>query len=107
MAKVVGIHNLELQPGVKAKDFEKFFREEWLVGTFDLSGVKTLLLKGDKGKRDGKYLMMIEFDSFDDRSRLFIDEAETTEEVKQMWQQWKKLRTFVSTEFTDYVELYE
>jgi hypothetical protein len=72
-----------------------------------LSGVTTSLLKGDKGKRDGKYLLMFEFDSLDDRARFFVDEAEATEEVKRVWRLWSKLGTFVSSEFSDYVELYK
>jgi hypothetical protein len=105
MPRIVGIHHLELKPGVEAQEFERFFRDEWLVDTSGLPGMTTSLLKGDKGKRDGKYLMMFEFDNPDSRAQLFVDEAEATEEVKRVWQRWGELVTFVSSEFTDYVEL--
>jgi hypothetical protein len=105
MPRIVGIHHLELKPGVEAQEFERFFRDKWLVDTSGLPGMTTSLLKGDKGKRDGKYLMMFEFDNPDSRDQLFVDEAKATEEVKRLWQRWKELVTFVSSEFTDYVEL--
>jgi len=105
MPRVIGVHQLELKPGVQAEDLERFFREEMAAGP-GLSGTATCLMIGDKGKRNGKYLLLFEFDGPNDRARLFVPEAEASEALKRVWGQWEKLMTFVSSEWSDYVELY-
>ena len=69
MAKVFGIHIVELRPGVKAKDFEEFMIEEGYSLTLD--GVEMYLAKGDKGKREGKYVVVLAMDSVEARNRIW------------------------------------
>ena len=48
MAKLFGMHTIELHPGVKPEDFERFVVEEVNPGPH-LPGVVSHLLKGDRG----------------------------------------------------------
>ena len=107
MAKVLGIHQLELKSGVTAEAFEKFFQEEYLTKHPSFPDVTPSLLKGDKGERVGKYLLIFEFDSPEARARFFVDEAERPPEVEQTLQLWEQVRTYVTTTWTDYIELYK
>ena len=68
MSKVLGVHAIELRPGVKAEEFEKFVIEEvYPLPTID--GMKAYLLKGDRGEGEGKYFWVWEFESVEFRDR--------------------------------------
>jgi hypothetical protein len=69
MAKVFGVHTVELLPGVKEEDFEKFMIEEGCPVWSE--GVELYLLKGDKGERVGKYVILFVIDSVEVRNRVF------------------------------------
>src|SRR5215211_3637850 len=60
---------LSPQPGVEPDDYERFFAEE--IATVVLPGWKTHLLKGDRGERAGKYLVLLEIESLEARDRYF------------------------------------
>ena len=103
MSKVFGIHTVELEPGVKAEDFERFVIEEaYPAVTFE--GVEWYLAKGDKGERVGEYVAVYVFDSVEARDRFAgtpgSPRPEFSEEVKQVV---AKYRTFCTWSFTDYV----
>lgn len=113
MSKVFGMHMIALKPGVKAEDFEKFVTEE-LSTLPSLEGVKTYLLKGDRGDREGKYLFMDEFESVEVRDRYFPSPGEMSKEAQQfygapalvaMMEKWASLATPVDVIYTDYVAL--
>jgi len=107
MSKVFGMHMIALRPGVKAEDFEKFVTEEvyplpWLSEVY--------LLKGDRGDREGKYLVMWEFESVEARDRLFPSPGEMSEEAQQFFEsfapvseKWATFATPLDTISTDYV----
>ncbi len=116
MAKVYGIHNITLKPGVKVEDFEKFVIED----VNSLPGFESLefyILKGDKGERDGKYIVVAEIESVESRERFVTGMGVATEEGKQFSETHKivyaeaskKWDTFVTTRLgtgspaTDYV----
>ncbi len=62
MAKVYGIHDLELKPGVSAEEFESFVAQE--VNTMPpIPGWTWAISKGDRGDRIGKYVMIFEIES--------------------------------------------
>jgi len=82
MAKVFGMHMITLRPGVKEEDFEKFVTEEmYPLPTFE--GVKNYLLKGDRGDREGKYLVMSEFESVEARDRMVPSPDQPSEEAQK------------------------
>ena len=59
MPKVFALHEIELQPGLEPEEYERFFAEK-MAPMLELPGWKTRLLKGDRGARTGKYLVLFE-----------------------------------------------
>jgi hypothetical protein len=110
MAKVYGMHEIELNPGVSGEDLERFFRERMLQVP-SMSGWKLMLLKGDRGEREGKYLLLIEIESVEARNRVSPEAGGLAEEGRQWWEtnrtlydEWARLGTVVgSGVYTDYV----
>jgi hypothetical protein len=109
MAKVYGIHEIELRPGADPIAFEQ------LVATAaDLEGFEgwtPYLLKGERGERKGKYMMLIEIDSLAARDRYAPDSGPSAEAQERdrraadFWARWKQLATVPGEDdvFTDYV----
>ncbi len=78
MAKIYGMHQIELRPGVDPADFERYFTEEFAAGP-PLRGWSVTLLKGERGDRAGKYLALFEIDSAAARDEYFTGPDEPTE----------------------------
>lgn len=72
MSKIYSIHTLELLPGVTPKEFEDFVHYE-LPAMVAWNGWKFTLLKGDRGERRGKYLLLAEVKDSYTRDRYFAD----------------------------------
>jgi hypothetical protein len=101
-----------------AKGIRRFFAER-IASSFTLPGWKTHLLKGDRGARAGKYLVLLEIESLEARDRYFPRPGEESEEFTQLFEQhpeaaaafdqWQKLGPFGSeTDIsTDYVAVAE
>jgi hypothetical protein len=118
MPKVFGLHEIELQPGVEPEEYERFFAEE-LAPTPELPGWKTHLLKGDRGARTGKYLVLFEIESLEARDRYFPAPGEESEEFTRFFEQhpeaaaamekWQKYSPFGSENdiSTDYIVVAE
>jgi len=110
MSKVFGMHMIALQPGVKAEDFEKFVIEE-MYPLPSLDGMKVYLLKGDRGDREGKYLVVYELESVEFRDRYFPAPGEMSKEAQQFFEstataameKWATFVTPISVIYTDYV----
>ncbi len=109
MSKVFGMHMIALKPGVKAEDFEKFVTKE-MYPLPSLEGLKGYLLKGDRGDREGKYLMMYEFESVEARDRYFPSPGETSKEAQRFFEsyaaameKWATFATPLDVIYTDYV----
>ena len=68
MSKVFGVHPFLLKYGVNPEDFEQFVRDE-VPRLPKLNGVKLYILKGDRGDREGRYLMLLETDSVELRDQ--------------------------------------
>jgi hypothetical protein len=71
MAKVYGIHVLELNPGVTGEEYEQFMAGEGAALLQAFPGVKLYILKGDRGARAGQYAALWEFDSVEVRDQMF------------------------------------
>jgi hypothetical protein len=118
MAKVYGIHEIELYAEVSEESFKKFFTEFAKLYEKE-SGWKVILLKGDRGQRAGKYALMYEIKSVKERDRFAPAHNESSEELdhwyeehKEMAEDWsKKWASFSPTdtgaheEYTDYIKL--
>jgi len=86
MPKVFGLHEMELPPGVEPEEYERFFAEE-IAPMPKLTGWKTSLLKGDRGARTGKYLVLHEIESPEARERYFPRPGEASEEFTRFFEQ--------------------
>jgi hypothetical protein len=86
MPTVYGLHEIELQPGVEPDEYERFFAEE-LAPSPMVPGLKVHLLKGDRGERGGKYLVLLEIESLEARDRYFPRPGEESEEFTRFFEQ--------------------
>jgi hypothetical protein len=114
MAKVFSIHEIELKPGVTEEEFEHFLTTEYRVGAAPLpAGWSVVFMKGNRGKRDSKYVIAYEVASVEERDRYFPKSGEPSAEFEQWVQQWTadqqavdhKLNAFSTGQgemFTDY-----
>ena len=110
MAKVFGMHRIALRPGVNGEDFEQFFRDA-APRVPVVPGWIWHLLKGDKGDRAGRYLLLAEIESTEARDRYAAPSGELTPEGEQFFQaaaavfeQWGTLASGPNDPaFTDYV----
>lgn len=112
MAKVFGIHEIVLRPGVTPEQFEQFVRAEVAQASAQPAWIFHML-KGDRGTGDGKFAVLMEIESVETRDRLFPDPGgEPSPEVQQhlaslntLMEKWASLATAPGepgTVWTDY-----
>ena len=87
MSKVFSFHMIALKAGASGTDFERYFQEE-LKSWPMLSGMSMRLLKGDRGDREGKYLVMFEFESVERRNQLFPEAGPAARQMSDEFMQW-------------------
>ena len=90
MSKVYSFHMISLKAGVSGPDFERYIRgllESWtkLAGR---SRMTMRLLKGDRGDRGGKYLVMFEFESVERRYSLFPEAGPAARQGSAEFMEW-------------------
>jgi hypothetical protein len=86
MPKVFGLHEVELPPGVTPEEYEQVFGKG-LASLPDFEGWKSYLLKGDRGERAGKYLLLFEMESVGARDRYYPSPDEESEEARRFAEQ--------------------
>ena len=90
MAKVFSIHEVELRPGVTAEEFERFLKTEYMSGALPMPiGWSVAYLQGNRGIRAGKYVVLYEVASVEERDN-FFPEAGTP---SAKFHQYNQLRT--------------
>jgi hypothetical protein len=111
MARVLGIHQLELKPGVDEQAFEKFVTDTFapLFHQYE-PRLAAYLMKGDRGERAGRYALVIEIESVTVRDEMFPVEGQMSAALQETMAatapHWDKLNTFVERfpdKHTDYV----
>ncbi len=109
MAKIFGVTPLELRPGMNEQEFVKFWVEQYAPLGARL-GWTGHVLKGDRGERAGKYAVIWEVPSVEQRDRYVLDLGKLTEEGSRLLgpefeELNKKLDTYITGwPYTDYVE---
>lgn len=117
---IVAVREITLKSGVDAKEFERFVAEEF-TPTFEqhVPGVRSFILKGTRGDREGGYAFVLVFDSENTRNFYFPrehgGEASVQGTALQLWRPGQqmildRLFTYVDgiseTEgYTDYLVL--
>jgi hypothetical protein len=109
------MHEIELRPGVTPEEYEGFYTKK-LASLPEFEGWKTHLLKGDRGERAGKFLLLFEIESEEARDRYFPRPEEESEEVRRFLEQhpqaaaaWEEESTFLTEPYprTDYIVVEE
>jgi hypothetical protein len=112
MAKVLGVHEVELGAGADPAEFERLVAATMAEAMPD--GMSVRLFKADRGRRNGTYLILIQLDSVETRDRIFPFENEDAGEVLAFFEAhpttaeaWNRLREYEPTTdvATDYVEI--
>jgi hypothetical protein len=110
MCKVFGVLPVELRPGVDEQEFIKFCVKEFFPFGTRL-GWKGSILKGDRGDRAGKFAVLWEIPSVEQRDRFVPAPDVFTEEcTRLLGPEWDEMGKTLSTyvldwlPFTDYVE---
>ena len=86
MPKVFGLHEIEVPPGVTPEEHEQFLTKV-LASAPVLPSWKTYLLKGERGERAGKLLLLHEIETVEARDRYFPGPEEVSEEWGQFVEQ--------------------
>jgi hypothetical protein len=86
MPKVFGLHEIELPQGLTAEEYEQHFGKE-LAAFPTYEGWKIHLLKGDRGERAGRFLLLFEIESVEARDRYYPRPGEGSEEAGRFWEQ--------------------
>jgi hypothetical protein len=112
MAKVLGVHEIELGADKDPAEFERLASAVLAEAAPD--GLNVRVFKADRGPRNGQYMILIEIDSVEVRDRIFPIENEDSAEVLAFFDAhptvgdaWGRLDSYVP-DFgvaTDYVEM--
>jgi hypothetical protein len=107
MGKVVRVSELDLADGIDSDSFEQFALQEYLP-TLATLGMTVSLLRGDRGERDRRFLIVEEFASVEHRNSLFpgsetpsLEVARWIETHQDLVRRWNALLASAST--THYV----
>lgn len=82
MARLFRIYDVEFRPGVTVEEFERFLKEVW-VEVLVVPGVRSYVLKGDRGVEAGRYRLVIECDRVETRDLYWP----TGDEESDLWKQ--------------------
>ncbi|HEY5978277.1 MAG TPA: hypothetical protein VIT41_01470 [Microlunatus sp.] len=115
MARVLGVHEVELKPGSDPEQFERAAAQ--VAASAQPEGWRTLVLRGERGPRSGKCLMIFKIDSPEARDRLYPAEGHVSQEESDRFDQqhpetaaaWERLSEMI-VDFnvaTDYVVISE
>lgn len=112
MAKVLGVHEIELDADKDPAEFERLASA--VTAEAAPEGLAFRVFKADRGPRNGRYMILIEIDSVEVRDRIFPIENEDSTEVLAFFdahptvgEAWNRLASYVPSMGvgTDYVEI--
>jgi hypothetical protein len=113
MAKVFGIHHLELKNGVDVAEFERIVSDEFNALP-KLAGWESSIVKGERGNNVGQYMLIFEAASLETRNRDVPGDGRPFSPELQKWYDtssptFDKISSYLTTPlfgggvFTDYV----
>jgi len=101
MGEVLVFYELDLKENYPNESFEKFIRTELIpIWKNQLPNTQLLLLKGDRGTRNGQYIVMMNFEKFELFHKLFPEDIsdksiETNENFQNLLPVWKRFKEFI------------
>ena len=112
MAKVFGIHEIEVRSGMNEQEFERIATQD-AFPALPLPDTRYYLLKRDRGTRNGRHLLVFEFTSVEARDRVAPTDDTLGAEAQRIvnaasgvLEQWAAYATPVGEAvYTDYVEV--
>ncbi len=99
--KLYSLHKIELRDGVTGEELERFFNERFFPN-WEIEGWNSFLLKGDRGERKGRYMLIHEMDSVEMRNRYFPEPDVATEE----WDRQTEGLSEIGAELSELVSVY-
>ncbi|HEY5786855.1 MAG TPA: hypothetical protein VIT65_18980 [Microlunatus sp.] len=112
MAKVLGVHEVELEADKDPAEFER--RASAFAAEAAPEGLNFRVFKADRGPRNGRYMILVEIDSVEARDRIFPIEGADSAEIHAFFaahptvgEAWDRLDSYVPSTGvgTDYVEI--
>ncbi len=94
MAKVFGLHEIELRPEADSDEYARFLVEE-VAPMPAFVGWKLHVLRGDRGAREGKFAVLFEIESDEARDRYFPTEEHDSEEFLRFLEQHPDLAAVI------------
>jgi len=109
MPKVIMVNEIELKPGVRPEEFERFVIEELSKAPL-LPGEQVAVFKVDRGERTGKYAMHVTLESVEMRDRYWPGAGVSSPELDRWWAEhgalWDRLFTMCDArDVAHYVEV--
>ena len=102
MAKIYGVHTISVRPNASPEEFERFLAEE-VNGMPMYDGWKLMVLKGERGDRAGRFLVLFEIDDIAARDHFVkVDGSPTLEnehflehhpELQTIGERWSRFAT--------------
>ena len=116
MARLLGLHEVELRPEVDPAEYERVFATE-VAASAAPPGMTAHLLKGERGVRAGKLMWLFELEDAELLYRYFPQPDESSEELLRFlaehpesaaaWDKLHSLEVAGSDTVTDYVVVVE
>ncbi len=82
MAKIFGLHEIELRPDVDPEEYARYLVEEFATMP-TMEGWNVHVMRGDRGVREGQFAVLFEIESEEARDRYFPTEEHNSEEFKR------------------------
>jgi hypothetical protein len=110
--RVIALREITLKSGANTQEFERYFSDVYARTMAErIPGVQIYLLRGERGERKDKYLMVWEFDSLARRNEYFPQPGAASERWTQLAQNLpqfefdKYLESAAEDRYTDYLVL--
>jgi hypothetical protein len=110
--RVMALREVTLKNGASAQEFEKYFSEVYARTMAErIPGLQVYLLRGERGERQGKYVMVYELDSLARRNEYWPQPDVASERITQLTQNMpqfefdKHLEAGSGNAYTDYLVL--
>ena len=101
LGEVMAIRYPEIKSGM-SREFERRLMDEWLQDLHKgMKGLHIYWLKADRGARNGKYMMLLVFDTYERYREYWTDEGQSTAAYSEVVDPYLNTMETLSTYFED------